>query len=231
VQPLSDRSNPLIRAFPAELASDAEAVLAVVPDPQLQPHAPFSVTVEGEQVLIPERLYNDEPPTDAVASLSSRRQQLLHCLYSRHHDGMVRQRHLEKAIGSTEPWVVPFVVRLAGEYVLELLVVIRDELRDLAAPGTSGHLVYGQFLVDNPAFFACTQRRVVSYWNCNYRHTYASFQDYPGCTILDLLRSAASDAAGRPWPDLAPAGAGADGPLGLAGQGRRPVGPPMRSHA
>lgn len=67
---------------------------------------------------------------------------------------MVRQRHLEKVLGSTDPWVVPFVVQLVGEYVLEILVVICDELRDLATPGTFGHLAYGQFIVDNPAFFA-----------------------------------------------------------------------------
>lgn len=211
VQPLSDRSNPLITAFPAELASDAEAVLAVMPDSRLQPHASFSVAVERQQVLIPERLYNDEPSTGRVASLSSRQQQLLHCLYSRHSDGMVRQRHLEKVVGSMDPWVVPFVVQLVGEYVVEILVVIRDELRDLATPGTCGHLAYGKFLVDNPAFFARTQRRVVSYWSCYYRGTYASFRGYPGCTILDLLRSAASDRAGHPWPNLTPAGARVDG--------------------
>ncbi|MFJ9422465.1 hypothetical protein [Streptomyces sp. NPDC101249] len=211
MQPLSDRSNPLITAFPAELASDAEAVLAVMPDSRLQPHASFSVAVEGQQVLIPERLYNDEPSTDTVASLSPRQQQLLHCLYSRHCDGVVRQRHLEETVGSTDPWVVPFVVQLVGEYVLEILVVICDELRDLATPGSGGHLAYGQFIVDNPAFFARTQRRVVSYWSCYYRGTYASFRGYPGSSLLDLLRSAASDRAGHPWPNLAPAGAGADG--------------------
>jgi hypothetical protein len=211
VQPLSDRSNLLIKAFPAELASDAEAVLAVMPDSRLQPHAAFSVVVEGQQVLIPGRLYNDEPSTVRVASLSSRQQQLLHCLYSRHCDGAVRQRHLEKVVGSTDPWVVPFVVQLVGEYVLEILVVICDELRDLATPGTCGRLAYGQFIVDNPAFFARTQRRVVSYWSCYFRGTYASFRGYPGGTILDILRSAASDRAGHPWPNLAPAGARADG--------------------
>lgn len=114
-------------------------------------------------------------------------------------------------MGSTDPWVVPFVVRLAGEYVLEILVVICDELRDLTTPGTGGNLAYGQFLVDNPAFFARTQRRVVSYWSCYYRGAYASFQGYPGCTLLDVLRSAASDRAGHPWPNLAPAGARVDG--------------------
>lgn len=182
-----------------------------MPDSRLQPHASFSVVVEGQQVLIPGRLYNDEPPTDAVVSLSSCQRQLLHCLYSRHHDGVVRQRHLEKIVGSTDSWVIPVVVQLVGEYVLEILVVICDELRDLATPGTRGHHVYGQFIVDNPAFFARTQRRVVSYWSCYHRGNYASFRGYPGCTLLDLLRSAASDRAGYAWPSLAPAGARLDG--------------------
>ncbi|MFG2112051.1 hypothetical protein ACGFRB_05330 [Streptomyces sp. NPDC048718] len=207
MQQLADSGHPLITAFPTELAGDAEAVLAVMPEARLQPRDRFPAVVEGRRVLIPERIYHDEPPANAVASLSSRQQQLLHCLYSRHCDGMVRQRHLEKVAGSTDPWVVPYVVRLAGEYVVEILVVLRDELRDLASPGTPGHRAYGQFLVDNPAFFARTQRRVVSYWNCYYRGTHASFQGYPGCALLDLLRSAASDRAGRPWPSLAPAGA------------------------
>ncbi|MFE9370495.1 hypothetical protein ACFYM2_12065 [Streptomyces sp. NPDC006711] len=211
MQPLSDISSPLIAAFPAELARDAEAALAVLPDSRLPPRASSPVVVEGRQVLIPGRLYNDEPLPEAVALLSSRQRQLLHCLYSRHFNGMVRQRHLEKIVDSTDPWVVPFVVHLAGEYVLEILVVIRDELRDLVAPGTRGHLAYGRFIVDNPAFFARTQRRVVSYWSCYYRHAYADFWGYPGSTVLDLLRSAASDRAGHPWPRLTPAAARLDG--------------------
>ncbi|UCM91750.1 hypothetical protein LC193_08645 [Streptomyces marincola] len=206
MQPPCDRSDPLIMAFPAELAGDAEAALSVMPASHLRPAAPFSVVVEGQQVLIPRRLYNDEPPTDAVAPLSARQRQLLHCLYSRHSDGVVRQRHLEKIVGSTDPWVVPFVVQLVGEYVLEILVVICDELRHLTASGTCGLRAYGQFIVDNPAYFARIQRRVVSYWSCYYRGTYASFRGYPGRTLLDLLRSVASGSAGHPWPNLAPAG-------------------------
>ncbi|MDI6409623.1 hypothetical protein QLX52_12340 [Streptomyces albus] len=211
MQPFPRRSNPLIAAFPAELASDTEAVWAVMPDSRLPPHTSFQVTVEGRQILIPQRLNNDEPSAEEVASLSPRQQRLLHCLYSRHCDGMVRQRHLEQVVGSADPWVIPFVVQLVGEYVVEILVVIRDELRDLATPGSRRRLAYGQFLVDNPAFFARTQRRVVSYWNCYYRGTYASFGGYPGCTVLGLLRSAASDRAGRRWPSLAPAGGRTDG--------------------
>jgi hypothetical protein len=177
----------LITAFPAELAGDVHAVLAVMPASRHRLLEPFSVVVQGQQVSIPRRLYNDEPPPEAVASLSSRQRQLLHCLYSRHHDGIVRQRHLAEVVGSVDPWVVPFVVQLVGEYVLEILVVICDELHDIGTPGSGGHLAYGQFIVDNPAFFARTQRRVVSYWACYYRSAYLGFRRYPGSTLLDLL--------------------------------------------
>nr|WP_202451831.1 hypothetical protein [Streptomyces sp. SID4948] len=212
VPPLSDHSDPLIAAFPADFAGDVENVLAVMPASRRGPVNPFSVVVEGQEVSIPGRLYHDEPPADVVASLSPRQRQLLHCLYSRHCDGRVRQRHLAKFVGSVDPWVLPHVVQLAGEYVVEILIAIIDELRDLAAPGNPGHLAYGQLIVENPLFFARTQRRVVSYWNCYYRSAWASFRDYPGCALLDLLRSAASDRAGRPWPNLAPAvGTRADG--------------------
>lgn len=213
MQPPSVSNDPLIAAFPADLAGDAQAVLAVMPASRFESLVdPFSVVVGGQQVTIPGRLYNDEPSANAVMTLTARQRQLLHCLYSRHCDGMVRQRHVEQIVGSADPWVVPFVVQLVGEYVLEILVVIRDGLRDLAAPGSRGHLAYGTFIADNPAFFARTQRRVVSYWNCYYRAAYTNFRGYPGCPLLDLLRSAASGITEHPLPNLAPsAGTRMDG--------------------
>ncbi|MGW7050030.1 hypothetical protein ACWGDT_46840 [Streptomyces avermitilis] len=56
-----------------------------------------------------------------VRSLTVVQQAILHCLYSRHCDGLVRRRHREQIAGSDEPWVVPFVVQSAGEYVLEIM--------------------------------------------------------------------------------------------------------------
>ncbi|NGO78746.1 hypothetical protein G6045_24250 [Streptomyces sp. YC504] len=205
-------NDALSAAFPSELADDARAVLAVMPAPSHLSTFPFSVVVQDQRVAIPGRIYHDEPSADVVASLSSSQLQLLHCLYTRHCDGRVRQRHLEKVVGSVDPWVVPFVVQLVGEYVLEIVCVIRDELLDLAAPDTLGHLTYGRFLADNPAYFARIERRVVSYWNCYHRRAYVSFRGYPGCTALDVLRSAAADHAGHPFPNFAPrARSGVDG--------------------
>lgn len=206
VRPPSASSESLASAFPRELAGDLQAVLAVMPASRFLPAASFSAVVQGQQVTIPGRLYNDEPSADTVTTLSPRQRQLLHCLYSRHCDGRARQRHLEKIIGSTDPWVVPFVLQLVGEYVLEILVTIREELPGLATPGTHEQLAYGRFILDNPAFFDRTQRRVVSYWNCYYRAAYTSFRNYPGCTVLDRLRSAASEAGGRRLANLTPPG-------------------------
>ncbi|MGW4650248.1 hypothetical protein [Kitasatospora sp. NPDC004289] len=105
---------------------------------------------------------------------------------------------------ATEPWVVPYTVQLAGEYVLEILTDLRYGYRELLVPGSRGSAVYGRFVVENPEYFARTERRVVSYWNAYHRLAYASFQGYPGGTALDLLRDAASEGAGRPWPNRTP---------------------------
>ena len=206
MQPFSSPRELSSSAFPAELADDVQAVLAVMPVSRHRPVAPFSVIVQGQQVSIPGRVYNDEPSPESVAALSSRQRQVLHCLYSRHWDGWVRQRHLAQILSAGDPWVIPFVVQLVGEYVLEILVDISEELRGLGATGDGCRIAYGEFIVANPAFFARTQRRVVSYWSSYYRNAFRSFQDYPGCTLLDLLRFAAAESAGRPWPSLAPSG-------------------------
>ncbi|MFD7508609.1 hypothetical protein ACFV5N_04585 [Streptomyces sp. NPDC059853] len=191
-------------AFPTALAADVAAVAAVMPAPRHGPAGPFPVVVQGDRLSIPGRLYNDEPTAAASAPLSARRRRLLHCLYSRHCDGRVRQRHLRVIAGATDPWVVPYVVQLAGEYGVEILRDLDRALRVVTGPGHPGRLVYGRFLADNPAFFDRTQRRVVSYWSCYHRLAYPDFHDYPGSAVIELLRSAASEVAGHAPPRLTP---------------------------
>ncbi|MFJ2633311.1 hypothetical protein ACIO6U_15395 [Streptomyces sp. NPDC087422] len=179
-----DSSNvapALTAAFPTRLADDVRTVLAVMPEARHAPMMPFEVEVEvevevqGETVAIPSRIYNDEPGVGSDGQLSGTQQVILHCLYSRHHDGLVRQRHLERIVASDEPWVVPFVVQLAGEYVLEIIEAIGRGLPGLADPGSVQRRAYGEFIARNAAFFARTERRVVSYWSCYYRWKYQAW--------------------------------------------------------
>jgi hypothetical protein len=200
----SNVTHALVAAFPTRLVGDVQSVLAVMPETRLAPVMPFEVEVQGETVAIPSRIYNEEPGAGLERPLSGTQQMILHCLYSRHHDGRVRQRHLEQIVASGEPWVVPFVVQLAGEYVLEILEAIGRGLPGLAVPSSAQRRLYGEFIAQNPAFFARTERRVVSYWSCYYRWKYGAFGTYPGCVLLEAFRAAVVEQVGAQWPRHTP---------------------------
>jgi hypothetical protein len=200
----SNVAHALVAAFPTRLAGDVQSVLAAMPEARLAPMMPFEVEVQGETVAIPSRIHNEEPGADLERPLSGTQQVILHCLYSRHSDGRVRQRHLEQIVASGEPWVVPFVVQLAGEYVLEILEEISRGLPGLAVPGSAQRLLYGEFIARNPAFFEHTERRVVSYWSCYYRWKYGAFGTYPGCVLLEAFRAAVVEQVGAQWPRRVP---------------------------
>lgn len=141
-------------------------------------HIPF--VVRGERMLVPSRIYCDRSALDDVQR-SSRELLLLHCFFTRHHDGFVRERSLRNIIESTEPWVMPFVVQLAGEYVVEIIEVIDANRRHLSANE------YRTFLRENPEFYARTRDRVVSYWDCYYR--FRERKSYPGFVLRDFFDS------------------------------------------
>ncbi|MFD4692253.1 hypothetical protein [Streptomyces sp. NPDC058463] len=186
-------ASDLSAAFPSRLAGDVRSVSAVMPDTEFSPMDPFRVDVQGETVTIPSRLYRGEPAAGWA------QQVIAHCLYSRHSDGYVRQRHIEQVLESSEPRAAPFVVQLAGEYVLEILEAIGHGLPELAVPGSSQRKLYGEFIARNPAFFVRTECRAVSYWACHYRWKYATFGTYPGSALLESFRKAASEHTGTRW--------------------------------
>ncbi|MFD0039953.1 hypothetical protein ACFVIZ_20245 [Streptomyces anulatus] len=197
----SNVAYALVAAFPPRLAGDVKSVLAVMPEARIAPTMPFEVEVQGETVAIPSRIYYEEPSPDSERPpLAGTQQVILHCLYSRHSDGRVRQRHLEQIVASGEPWVVPFVVQLAGEYVLEIIEAIGRGLPGLTVPGSAQRRLYGEFIARNPAFFARTERRVVSYWSCYYRWKYGAFGTYPGYVLLEAFRAAVVEQVGAQWP-------------------------------
>ncbi|MER7695481.1 hypothetical protein [Streptomyces sp. NPDC096095] len=200
----SNVAHALVAAFPTRLAGDVQSVLTVMPETRLAPAMPFEVDVQGETVAVPSRIYNEEPGADMERPLSGTQHVILHCLYSRHSDGRVRQRHLEQIVASGEPWVVPFVVQLAGEYVLEILEAIGRGLPGLAVPSSAQRRLYGEFIAQNPAFFARTERRVVSYWSCYYRWKYGAFGTYPGCVLLEAFRDAVAEQVSAQWPRHTP---------------------------
>jgi hypothetical protein len=107
---------------------------------------------------------------------------------TRYHDGFVRQKHLERIIGSENIWIPPFVIQLVGEYVIEILQVVDHNLSNLNVS------IYEQFIWWNPEFMALTERRVASYWNEYYRRPASGRmayerEEYVGFRLLKFFKS------------------------------------------
>ncbi len=144
----------------------------------------FSVVVDGEPLSLPYRLYCDPDRFQFGASApGSDEQRLTLCMGTRHNDGYVRE-HCVRRLGAIDrPWMIPFFVRLLGEYVVEIVNAVAD-----CIPSADPAQV-AAFVADNPSFMATTRRRAISYWDCYYRAQWATLASYPGVIALDRLES------------------------------------------
>ncbi len=177
--------DELIQSLPLALHDDVRTALSALPEDRYSHNWTFfSLRLGREFLSIPHRVYLD-PPFLQTVRLTPLQSESLDCLFTRHHDGIVRQKHLARIIRSQNIWVPCFVVPLVGEYVVEILQVIQENLTYL---DTS---TYADFVRANPEFLALTEQRVISYWDCYYRST--SKKEYPGFLILDFLKSLAKN--------------------------------------
>lgn len=172
-------------AFPSMLRAAVREVVALVSVGEW--HAPrhaFVVNVDGETLRIPYRLYY-EPDLlrqELNSSYSTARWILL-CLGTRHCDGYLRQECLQALLESEASWLTPYLLQLAGEYVVE----IAEEAAN--AIGERSPATLRAFVLENPSYLATLDRRVTSYWSC-HRHAYPDRNDYPGARVMAALRAA-----------------------------------------
>jgi hypothetical protein len=187
---MADTNSELADAFPAMLRKDALVALSGFPEP-IKSQTRFFVNVAGEVVSIPGRIYYGSTLSHTLR-LSGLQRELIDCLLTRHHNGYVRQSHLERIINSPNIWIPAFVVQLVGEYVIEILQIIDNNLSSLNTPA------YTEFVSSNPEFIALTERRVMSYWNEYYRHppwdgrrTVYKRDEYVGFRLIEFFKSLA----------------------------------------
>jgi hypothetical protein len=171
-------------AFPFRLNSAVREAAALVATGEMhRPRHAFLVNVDHETLQIPYRLYYSPALLRRELSHSLGVSRLiLACLGTRHYDGYLRQECLGELLGSDEAWLTPYILQLAGEYVVEIAenVVKAIGVRDTGALAT--------FATDNPDYLATLARRVQSYWYCYYREAYPHRNNYPGVKVLALLR-------------------------------------------
>jgi hypothetical protein len=168
-------------AFPPSLKLQADGLRQVMGTTSLATHRNIEVNVGEDRLAIPYRIHH-EGNEQACESLAGTQSVMYSCLLTRHHDGRVRQHQLERILPIAEPWVVPFVIQLTGEYVVEILNSCETHLHALDP------VLYGAFIRDNQAYFQATQDRMISYWDCYYRTQYKRRSDYVGFRLFDRFR-------------------------------------------
>ncbi|WP_109482341.1 hypothetical protein [Paraburkholderia sp. C35] len=176
----SSQSSWLAAAFPEALRSDVGAVAGLIRSGNVAGHG-ITIIVEGESLNIPYRIYHS-PDEALFTTLNDIQSTVYACVLTRHHDGHVRQRQIERIIASSKPWVAPFVTQLCGEYVIEILDAIEANLPSM------DQSTYGAFFRENSLFVRVTRNRMISYWDCYYRWLYKRKSDYVGFRLFDRFR-------------------------------------------
>ncbi len=174
------RNCALISAFPAVLGPEV-ALVADLIHPSTASHQGSQVLVQGELINIPYRVHHEHGDAmdlrfdGALATINA-------CIMTRHHDGYLRQRYVRHLVASPEPWVIPFVFHLCGEYVAEILCEIEASLPSM------DQSAYAAFFRENPTFFKRAHDRMISYWDCYYRGGSPQKLDYVGFRVFNQFR-------------------------------------------
>ena len=170
-------TSGLFRGFPRILGPHVRDALAYLPTGQLPPLGEIVLTLNGEALRVPERIYNPEiisrDPLTATQAL------IIHCLYSRHHDGYVREKSLRRMLEAHEPWMFPFTLALLNDCVIEIHGVL------LAYAPTLASDAYRRACAENLPFVELKKARMVSFWDLHYRGI--DPDNYPAFQVAKLM--------------------------------------------
>lgn len=183
--------NRWIAAFPNRYEQDVRVVKACLPFKwtRLAPGA-IEVKLEQERIQIPMRVYVPEVAPERIEQLTPTQRTILYGLYTRHHDGHIREHYLCQLLKTHQQdgWILAYILELASEYVREIVEIIAPAIEQWDPE------VKQLFVHDDPAYIKRIEERMISYWNAYYRSSgeRRSEADYPGFLILESLQKATS---------------------------------------
>lgn len=133
------------------------------------------VLFNGQAISFPYRIYYMDKYETVSLQLSSCQRMIYHAIFTRSCDGFVREKHLKAILSEDFPtWVIPYIIKLTDEYVVEILDVTykmlkKEKLEELQA-----------FCVLNIQSFLKSHDRMISYWNEYYRNICPFYRNYIG---------------------------------------------------
>ena len=136
------------------------------------------VYLNGESLELPQRVYFGEYNTQ---SLTLVQEQMLNCLYLYHCNGHLREHYLRELLIVKEDFTLPFIAKLFGDYVIEIVKVLQSELPN----DTRDKL--RDFFRANPLYQKRIESRIASYWDLFYRNVYPNFKKYIGYQLFQTI--------------------------------------------
>lgn len=168
-------------AFPNDLRDNLNKVLEVMPSytfnniSLVTSDDIIAYTLGNSTIEIPYRMYLLDIADTEYEKLSQNQKTILCCIYTRSCDGFIREKYLQKLLDMPlEQWTIPFVVKLCDEYVLEILEVIYNKLKE------RDNTDIQEFCLKNKVAISKGYARMISYWNEYYRKCAFSFKNYIG---------------------------------------------------
>ncbi len=186
---INDYKNKIKSAFPGYLEADLEKVLDIIPFNSYGLPNTVENGINGEFTEIKlttskltffiDRIYFQEPSPELENGLTETQKHIINCIYTRHHNGYVREKRLQKLIGIDHEWILIYKLQLLGEYVIEILFELDKHITN-----ENIHL-YKQLTLNNRKYWVQTKSRIISYWNEYYRYpSYKNVKDYIGYKIM-----------------------------------------------
>ncbi len=177
-----------LQAFPQSCAGDVEAVRRLFPHRLFRPvtWGTIEIAYWQEKLNLPSRVYLDEVPEVKIETLTKQQRWLLYCLYTRHHNGYIREKYvqrLQEEQADTD-WVLLYLIELTGEYVREILERIEPILERWPEENLCS------FLQANDVYMTRIECRIISYWNIYQRTSYPLLGDsaYVGFRLTKYYR-------------------------------------------
>ena len=166
------------RAFPSYLQKDATKIADFLQqnDPKgFKTIGTETICLKGEFLELPQRVYFGEYNTQ---SLTLVQEQMLNCLYLCHCNGHLREHYLRELLIVKEDFTLPFIAKLFGDYVIEILEILQSELPN----DTRDKL--RDFFRENSLYQKRIESRIASYWDLFYRNVYPDFKKYVGYQLF-----------------------------------------------
>jgi len=151
-------------AFPIEIQREVNALLTkITVETKISHKWGDELTFGKEIIVIPNRNYYNPPYSLVNSTLTQIENEILNCIFSRNENGYIRQKAILNIINSDNYWTIPYIVRIIGEYVIEILNDIDNNFEII----NKSNLI--SFVRQNPEFYSRTRSRVYSYWDCYFR--------------------------------------------------------------